>query len=91
MTEHYKQWAYTACHLLCHTQGDCKFCMKTFKMNDCPKEYAFKRNYDETVESTIRWVKFITDEIYTLEEDKLPFNISLDELIEILETEDDSK
>ena len=91
MTEQYKQWAYIACHLLCGVYGDCDFCRKTFRMDNCPKEYAFKRNYDETVESTVRWVRYITNELYELEMDKLSFNISANDLIDILETEYDSK
>ena len=91
MTEQYKQWAYVACHLICHTYGDCKFCMNVFKTDDCPKEYAFKRNYDETVERTVRWVKNITNVMYVNEQDKLPFDITCDDLIELLETEYDDK
>ena len=92
MTELYKQWSHVSCYILCSYYGDCDFCKKVYKADICPKEYAFKsNNYEAKMERDIRFVKYITDRLYELEEDKLPFDISDMDLVNILEDYDDSE
>ena len=86
-SEVFKKWSAIASYVLHSYYGDCNFCHKLFRTDKCPKDSLFK-NYDQQMEILIHVIRYITDRLYANEIEKLPFDISYDDIIEILEDQD---